>query len=547
MKNNENIINIAVILICIFFIAIVPLKYTVPVDLQNADDSLGLITSFSARVVNNWLTDGITNDRFVMYQDFPSVEFEGNNKRSVYLSYPPGSLVPLYFMARITGQKEVSIGLIKYFVQIEYYLAIFLLGFFFYVCLRFLKIKSRLFIIVLPVILSVLWAFLPYNVYYMNNVYFADEAVILLSIVFFLIEILWYQEKFKKYSVPLQILSCFVLFIGLLTDYYFFFIAFITMGLRMIKNFQEHPEKLFIHKLFFNTWPFIITIITAVALFCIQVSSIPNGLKFLALTFSIRSGSGDEWGGLKVLINNFGNGFTVLSIPVLLAVSIFCVLFPFIRKHYSQNKQMFVYWLSMIVLSTALHTAIFMEHSIVHEFSMLKYNLVFVFIIFALIYWIYIYFETAAMDKIKKYSNVLIMFLFCFFAYLYVNLKDYDESFYNIRIYAIDHSIAEFVRNNTDYYDVVYSPDYEIDCEPASSRELLISRKRIYSVSKLDEIPLASLPGYAVVNLLISEDTIRNRSWDKLWTQNGVTKKFGNIYLFKFSKESFQTLMNTNG
>ena len=138
------------------------------------------------------------------------------------------------------------------------------------------------------------------------------------------------------------------------------------------------------------------------------------------------------------------------------------------------------------------------------------------------------------------------MFLFCLLVYLYVSLKDYDESFYNIRIYTIDHSIAEFVRKNTGYYDVVYSPDYEIDCNPASSRELLISRKRIYFVSKLDEIPLANLPGYAVVNLLISEETIRKRSWEKLLTQNSVTKKFANIYLFKFSKESFQALMNTN-
>lgn len=535
IKKYKSMMDVIIVSIGLWLFAIMPLN-TVPVDFKNGKQWL---TPASQTIVNIWLIEGIVHDNFIMYKDFASVEFENNNNRNAYVSYPPGTLIPLYCIAKIIGAKEVSVRFVKSFVQFEYYLSIFILGIFFYVCLQFIEIKSRLLKIALSIIFSLFWAFLPSNVYYMKNEYFSDQAIILLSIIFFYIETLFSNKKFKEKGTLLQILSCIVMFAGVLTDYYFFCIAFVVICFRVINNFQKYPGKSISYKLFSNTWSLFITALIATVIFIIQVLSVPNGLKSLALTFSIRSGAGEEWGGLAALADHFTGCFNVLSIPVLLFVTIFCLIFPFIRKHYSEKKQVLVNWLSMIVLSTVLHTVILREHSIFHEFSMLKYNLVFTFIIFTLTCWVYLNGYAEAAGRIKKYSKIMLIFIICFLVIGLKKLIIYDHYYYERRIFRKDYSMAEFIRKNTNYYDVVYSPDYETKCQ-----DVPISRKRIYNVSSLNEIPVDSLPDDAVINILISEETMGNRNWNKLREGKYVAGDKGNFYLIKFSKESFKSVFD---
>jgi hypothetical protein len=542
MKSKEHITHLLAILICIIIFAILPLKYTVPVNLQNADNTHEELTAFSLNVVNNWLIDGIINDKFVMYTEYASVEFENNNNRNVYLSYPPGALIPLYLTAKVSGKNEISIGFIKRFVQFEYYLSIILLSLLFYICLRLIEVKSRWLILSLPVMFSSLWAVLPYNVYYMNNVYFTDQAVILLSIIFFLIEIAFYGKQFKNNETLLNILSCIVLFAGLLTDYYFFCIASVAVFLRLLNNFRDHQKESLFVKLLHNTWPLILTTVMASALFVIQLISVPDGLKLLALTFSERSSSGTEWGGMAILARHLGNGFTVLFIPVLILVTIFCLIFPFIRKKYSEKKQNIINWLTLIVLSSVLHTIILREHSIIHEFSMLKYNLVFVFTMFTLTCWLYINYFNSCEDRKRRLWKILFHCSIGLVIILILTLQIYNRNFYSIRMSTADHSIARFIRANTNYYDVVYSPDYEINWNPP--QDLAISKKRVYKISSLEEIPHNNLPVTAVINILISRDSLGNGNWNKLMRQKNYLTKSDHLYFFKIPGKSFQSVVN---
>ena len=541
MKSKEHITHLLAIIICIIIFVIIPVKYIVPVNLQNADNTHEELTAFSLNVVNNWLIDGIINDKFVMYTEYASVEFENNNNRNVYLSYPPGALIPLYLTAKVSGKNEISIGFIKRFVQLEYYLSIILLSLLFYICLRLIEVKSRWLILSLPVMFSSLWAFLPYNVYYMNNVYYADQAVILLSIMFFLIEIMFYGKQFKNNETFLNILSSMVLFAGILTDYYFFCIASVAVLFRLLNNFREHQKKSFIFKLLHNTWPLILTTVMASALFVIQLISVPDGLKLLALTFSERSSSGTEWGGMAILARHLGNGFTVLFIPVLIWVTTFCLIFPLIRKNYSEKKQVIIDGLSLIVLSTVLHTIILREHSIIHEFSMLKYNLVFVFIMFALSCWLYINYQSSAFDRTEKHLRVILKMFFCLIIVFILGLQSYNHNFYRARMSTADHSIARFIGANSNYYDVVYSPEYEINWNPP--QDLAISKKRVYKVSSLHEIPHNNLPAQAVINILISRDSLENEDWNTLMRQKKYLTKSDHLYLFKIPRKSFQAIV----
>lgn len=539
-KKYENPVNILIIFISVIFMALA--FRSVPVDLQNSDNYNEDLTAFSLNVVNNWLIDGIITDNFVMHSDFASVEFENNHNRNVYISYPPGSLVPLYLIAKVAGKKEISIGFVKRFVQCQYYLSIFLLGLLFYICLKILEVKSRLLITALPVMLSSLWAFLPLNFYYMRNIYFADQAVILLSIIFFLIEIMLHYEKFLKHNVLLQILSSIVLFVGILTDYYFFCIGFVAFCFRIISNFEKYPDKTILYRLFSSTWPMIVSTIIAVGLFIGQLLIVPDGFDLLIITFLMRTSSGTEFGGLKALINNFNNDFSVFFLPFLIVVTIICLIFPLIRNKYSNEKQMIIRWLSIIILSTVLHTIILREHTIIHEFSMLKYNLVVVFIVFAFLCWVYVNYKTNADGRMKIFLSIALTLIFCLILYCLVSLQSYNQYYYNQRMLKQDHSVAQFIRANTNYYDVVYSPDYEINWNPP--QDLAISKKRIYRVSSLKEIPVNALADYAIINILISEETMKRNDWIKLNTKNISFEKSDKLYLFKFSKESIRHLIN---
>jgi hypothetical protein len=540
MKRIENIKNIAIIIISLFAFSIIPLNL-IPADMKNADNYNEWVTASSLRIVNSWLTDGIIKDNFVMYEDFASVEFENNNNRSAYVSYPPGSLIPLFLSARIIGKEEISVAFIKTFAQYQYYFSVLFLALFFYACLITLELKSRPLIILLPIALSTLWSFLPFNVYYMKNVFFSDQAVIPLSIIFFSVEVLLYNRRLAQYKKPLQAFSAIIIFVGLLSDYYFFPIVAVVCLSRIINAFQNRPDKSFLYKVLSDTWMIILSVVCAASLFFIQLLSVPNGLKLLAVTFNIRTGSGVEHGGIQLLaIHHFNVGFSVFSLPILIGVTIFCVIFPFIRNKFSEKMQMVIRWLSIIALSSVLHTAILREHSIVHEFSMLKYNLVFTFMIFTIIYWLYARYVTSSFKIIKKYSVLMIIIISCLSIYGLIDLIHYNKKFYNKRMDRADHSMAEFTRRNTSYYDVVYSPDYEIACNPP--QDLAISRKRIYRIARLDEISVQDLPDHAIINILISEETLENKDWSILKNNENSAKGSDRFYLFKFSKRSFQSL-----
>lgn len=536
IQNNKNIVNILLIFISLLLLTIIPIN-NIPVHDRNADSYNGELTAYSLNFVNNWLKDGIIHDKFVTYCDYASVEFENNHDRNMYLSYPPGAFLPLYLIAKGIGAKDISIGFMKCFIQVEYYLSILLLGLLFYVCLKILQVRSRLFMIVLPVIFSSLWAFLPYNIYYLKNIYFTDQAVILLSIIFFLIAFALYDKALGAWKIILQGVSCAVLFAGILTDYYFYCIAFAAISFRILTAFQDHHRKSILYKLFSDTWQLIVSAIVATALFIIQLIWSPNGLKLLVLTFLIRADGGADFGGVNGLINHFNIGFSVFSIPVLMVTALFCLIFPFTRNKYGQDKQMLVRWLSIIVLSAVLHTVILREHSIIHEFSMLKYNLVFVFIIFSFVSWIYLSYRAREAGGVRKLLGLSLFLILCVFLFSFKKLNDYGQFFYAKRMFTDNHSIAHFIKDHTNYFDVVYSPDYEIYWN--QPQDLAISQKRVYKISSLEEIPHDRLPDGTIVNILIDRDTVMKEAWKKLAGQKNIFTASDNLYLFKIPKKHF--------
>lgn len=540
IKKHTNTINMILILTGVMIFSAFSLS-GVHLDLDNSDSYNEWVTSASLRGLNNWLADGILKDKFLIHEDFSSIEFGNNNHRGIYVSYPPGALVPVYLIAKLSGKNEISVRFVKRFIQAEYYLAAAFLSLLFYSAMIILEVKSRALFLLLPIVLSSLWMALPFNVYYMQNVYFADQAVILLSIIYFFLEILLYNNRLKKYENLLQLVSSLVLLLGLLTDYYFVCIALVTFFFRVKIAFQDYPLKSILYKIFSKTWMIILSSFAAGILFISQILIVPNGLKLLIVTFLIRTGSGAEHGGIKLLaLHHFKVGFSPLFLPVLAGVTVFCLIFPLIKNKFNKQKQMIIDWLSIITLSSVLHTLILREHSIVHEFSMLKYNLVFVFFLFTIVYWIYVRQQQDIGGKNKRFAKIALTLLSLPTVLLFLYLYQYNQTFTRQRFWKEDHSIARFIGENTNFADVVYSPDYEIPLYPPQN--LTISKKRIYRISSFEAVPVKELPNHAFINLFISKETLSKHPWNKMDIKGIDRRKVDGYYLLKFPKKLFEAL-----
>ena len=70
-----------------------------------------------------------------------------------------------------------------------------------------------------------------------------------------------------------------------------------------------------------------------------------------------------------------------------------------------------------------------------------------------------------------------------------------------------------------------------------------MTKKRIYKVLSLDDIPIENLPNDAIINVLISKESIKMNDWTKLQKKSSFSEEFENNYLFKFSHKSFQSII----
>ena len=80
------------------------------------------LSASSLKFANNWYLDGINTDSFLLIENFKSIEFEANEikdnlvNRTIYSSYPSGSIIPLWVLA-ITIGRELKLLDIMYFVS----------------------------------------------------------------------------------------------------------------------------------------------------------------------------------------------------------------------------------------------------------------------------------------------------------------------------------------------------------------------------------------------------------------------------------------------
>ncbi|UTD13618.1 hypothetical protein HO345_11865 [Treponema denticola] len=467
------------------------------------------LSGSTIKFVNNWLEETPQKLHFVNYESPDSIEFNETTERGPYISYPSGCTLFVYFAAKIVGRNTIGISFLKHFQMICFLLEVLLFGLFVY---RFLgksgieSVKEKLFV---SFATATFWSWLPTNVWYLANVYFADQCIILFVMAFLLVEYECYYCEKKSLSISLNFIKSILILCGVLIDYYFWILAFVAFIFQIVITVKS--EKSIGHIIINSLW-YAIPVILALGFYAYQLFSVPNWKSILFAKFEQRAGlvKTDTGPGvfntpkfiIKNLIRNFIYAFGLKEnlkvLPLLLLV-----LYLFVKKaDKSEKKSHFVYKeiifskngiiIILGVISPILQILLLKNHSAIHEFSQIKLS--WIFAMFPLVVsLISVNFNNYFEEKIVylgkiKISYFLNLFIISFLCIAFLTAVPFSSwSFRKSRMEEYhDYHLAEILKDNTSFEHVCFSFSYEIPNNPP--QELAISRKQVYKINSKEEL-----------------------------------------------------------
>ncbi len=508
IKNHLGIISVLIIS-GIVFVGV--FRVTMPVNMANLGGSHSWLSGSTIKFVNNWLEEGALNLNFTNYENPASIEFENLNDREPYLSYPSGETFFVYSAARLTGRKQISISFLHRFQIIAFAFEVLLLSSFVYLFLkRTAKIKNEPIKVVIAVFSGLLWMLLPACLYYLSNIYFADQCVILWTMGLTLIE--YIIRTSDKNSNWLKLLRAFILYFGILIDYYFWILAFLFFVAEFIDVFLKYKKGERKKELWSVLLWFGIPAILGVLTYFWQLTRTEGWFGYLADKYSIRvAGKEDspDWIRDTIFYNfeqafSLGNG-TIWYLITLVVIGLIGGLAILVKRK-SFSKIIKSPGASIVIsniLAIVLQIIIFKQHSAIHEFSMIKVGWIVAIlpIILSLECYSLLKGGVSRGARGKQEKNLLTVFSLCFLLVFFaVGLPISEENYRSQRMSAKDYSFEYAVLENTSYEDVVFSYSKEILANPPQS--LAISKKRVYKIKDVSEIE-NNMPGSDLARIVI--------------------------------------------
>ena len=508
LKENSNwILQIIIILVTITLFFIFSLKYiNAPTGWRNnLGGTHSWLTGSTIKFTNNWLKDGIMNDKFTMLEAPSSIELPTLESREQYVSYPPGTILTTYTAAKLVGKEEVGFNFIKLINIAFYLLDALLIGLIIYVILEWiLKIKSRNTKTILPIILSCLWIMLPNNIYYLRNIFFADQLVLFFINLLILLELLknYIGIKNKKILLVINIILILTIIMGVLIDYYFWIQLFIIGLINLVYLIIKHEKFLTIIK---KLSLYVIPALISVFLYFIQLSTIPNWYERLVNKAEYRLNlvptNLDYWqmivSNIKVTYSNFG----LIIFYVLAAIILLLYLIRvYNKKSYRNNKETFTKILkisTIIILPAFIQILVLKNHSAIHEFSLLKLGLPLVFGFILIVYILSILFninsnstinihsdDENAKKQISLYPILVIILIVVFLSFS--NMGNRISEYFNKRYDVSNYEMATLIKESTEFEHVLFSYTEEQLSNPPVA--VAISNKKIYKINELSDI-----------------------------------------------------------
>ncbi len=486
------------------------------------------------KFVNNWLIETPQKLHFLNIELPDSIEFNELAEREPYISYPSGCTFFVYIFAKILGRQTIDISFLKHFQMICYWFETLLFAFFVY---RFLKnngIKSELEITVAAFLTAIIWAWIPINVWYLANVYFADECITLFVLAFLLVEYESYCCQNKGTAIILNSIKALLIFAGVLIDYYFWILTFVAFVLSIIYSIKSKKTLVDIIK---NSLWYVVPVILGVAVFICQLISVPNWQSMLLYQLLFRTGVSNSEFDAKIpnrLYSYFVDGFglkTNLSAVVLLLLILCFHSESLIKiKNNCTILRKSILTKNGIVILLGIIAPIFQiiflrNHSAMHPFSQIKIAWIFAIfpVVFSVIYYKTIDIENqkSLLEKTNDYP-FLKCFIASFLCVVFITGVPFSSMEFQKRedheLY--DLTLAKILRDNTSYEHVCFSFTYNLPTNPP--QELAVSRKKVYKIDNKTELNtmFPNLNEQAIKIFVIDKDAASELTDEQAVVQN---------------------------
>ena len=526
-------------------------SFVVPRYTNNMGGVHSWLSGSTIKFVNYWLDEGATNLKFTNYESPASIEFNKLEDRTPYLSYPSGETFFVYITARVLGKNQITISFLHKFQLIMFTFEAVLLAVFVYFFLsRTVKLKKELGKVVVSVLSALLWVLLPTCSYYLLNVYYSDQCVILWIMGMILIEYLCRTSK-KEKNIFLKCLRAFILFSGLLIDYYFWIFTFVLFVVELwgacLANSKEKKKK----KLLNTIMWFGVPAILAFLVFYVQLIQTNNWFNIMTEKFTMRVVGREndtlEW-ELDTIGENFANAFTLntamINYLLLIFIGVVVVSFIVLIKRKKIKSLIVNPGISIVfscVLAIIMQIYFLKQHSAIHEFSMIKVGWVVAVLPILMSLTIIYVFRLKPNLLIPFFKTKISLFvpiyLICFLVICaVVGVPFSASSFIESRIELVKYDFEEMINENTNYEDVLFSFSKEIVMNPPQS--LAISNKRIYKIKNISDIDkkFPNLPEEAVKVLVVEKkvelEKKKRMQQDCLVKNADIRIETGSYYLY---------------
>ncbi len=182
----------------------------------------GAMTAGTCTVASHWHREGAWNLRFVLYWEPDAIETPTPATRTPYVSFPPGAVLPIHLLGKITGTGPTP-HLVMAYNLANHLLVSLILGLTMLLLARAMGFTPAMGL--LPAFsTATMYLFLPSPYFEHQMGYFSDQAVMLPFALTLLLEVLRRTTSPHTHKA-LAAAQAFVLFWGTLTDWLFLFIA----------------------------------------------------------------------------------------------------------------------------------------------------------------------------------------------------------------------------------------------------------------------------------------------------------------------------------
>lgn len=566
MKKRSNISPAAIIknprVICgVILFVVVTVMFAISVNMRSdykdyvATEHHHHLTATAMAFTNNWLDDGMINDHFAMMANPKSVEFASLKDRSFYDSYPPGCIVPLYALAKVSGAKEIHFGFVQRWDLFIQYMTTLLLAFFIYLII--LKLGSGMIYtiagIAAALIPTVINLFMPAPFYFFHSVYFSDQAVLLPFMMTIFIELLREYLKDGKPRTALNIIEAVVIFAGTVTDYLFLCLLLVIYVKRLLLG--EISVKS-IKKWFIGSLKFAAPAIIALGLFVLQIFI--NGPVRIFTMLKFRTGVSDDSGWTEAfgrvfwkdyIIRGYGANADIIlkaSLIVVLAAVAVYIAARLIKGYKNDRLKLLISMTAIVIIPCFMQVYLLRNHSAIHDFSSLKFSLVYAVVPFVLI-------PAMAAEALKKvladdyrkyvYGAAVICLAAVCCVTTYKTHKANAKDYFPPAVSEYQ-TVGAFLRENTDFSDVVFSYDYAIDDANNCPQKIAHSKKRVYQITDMAQIydKVRNIEDDYTVNIFGFSGEPQGEGADELKAAAYDTVRDGNMTLYKIKREDFIAL-----